>query len=154
MKQTHFRLALAITIVMAGCQTQKEKTTTIVYPQAPIVDSADVYFGTTVPDPYRWLENDTAAGTGNWVSAERKTTEDYLAKIPFRSGVKKELTALYNYARMSAPEKHGDYYYFHKNSGLQNQDVLYRSKNLADSSGTELFLDPNTFSHGGAVTLQ
>jgi prolyl oligopeptidase len=154
MKQTPFRLALTITVLMAGCQTQKEKTTTIVYPQAPIVDSADVYFGTRVPDPYRWLENDTAAATGDWISAERKTTEDYLAKIPFRSGVKKELTTLYNYARMSAPEKHGDYYYFHKNSGLQNQDVLYRNKNLADSSGTEQFMDPNSFSQGGAVTLQ
>jgi prolyl oligopeptidase len=154
MKQTHFWLALATTAFIAGCQTQKEKDATIVYPPAPAVDSADVYFGTRVPDPYRWLENDTAAATRDWIGAERKTTEDYLAKIPFRSGVKKELTTLYNYARMSAPEKYGNYYYFHKNSGLQNQDVLYRNKNLADSSGAELFMDPNSFSQGGAVTLQ
>jgi prolyl oligopeptidase len=152
MKQTYLRLALGIAVLAAGCQTQKDKAITIVYPQTSTVDSADVYFGTRVPDPYRWLENDTAAATANWVSAERKTTENYLAQIPFRSGIKKDLTSLYNYSRMSAPEKHGDYYYFHKNSGLQNQDVLYRNKNLADSAGSELFMDPNTFSQGGAVT--
>jgi prolyl oligopeptidase len=154
MKRAHFWLALAMTAIIPGCQTQKEKAAAIVYPVAAIVDSGDVYFGTRVPDPYRWLENDTAAATGDWISAERKTTEDFLAKISFRSGIKKELTSLLNYARMSAPEKHGDYYYFYKNSGLQNQDVLYRSKNPADSSGTELFLDPNSFSQGGVVTLQ
>ena len=85
MKQTHFRLALATIVFMAGCQTQNEKATTIVYPQALTVDSADVYFGTRVPDPYRWLESDTAAKTAAWISAERKTTEDYMARIPFGS---------------------------------------------------------------------
>jgi prolyl oligopeptidase len=154
MNQTHFRLMLVIAALLTGCHGNKERAATIIYPQTPTVDSADVYFGTRVPDPYRWLENDTAAETAAWIGAERKTTEDYMANIPFRSGVRKELTSLYNYARMSAPEKHGEYYYFHKNSGLQNQDVLYRNKNLADSSGTELFMDPNSFSQGGAVTLQ
>jgi prolyl oligopeptidase len=154
MKRVHFWLALAMTAFMPACQTQKEKAATIVYPVAPTVDSADVYFGTRVPDPYRWLENDTAAATRDWIGAERKTTEDYMARIPFRSAVRKELTSLYNYARMSAPEKYGAYYYFRKNSGLQNQDVIYRNKNLADSSGTEQFLDPNSFARGGSVTLQ
>jgi len=147
-------LTLVATAFLTGCQSNNVKEAAVIYPLAPTVDSADVYFGTRVPDPYRWLENDTAAETTGWVNAERKTTELYMGRIPFRDGIKKELTALYNYARMSAPEKHGDYYYFYKNSGLQNQDVLYRNKNLADSSAANLFLDPNTFSQGGAVTLQ
>jgi prolyl oligopeptidase len=147
-------LALVATAFLTSCQSNTDKGAAIVYPQAATVDSADVYFGTRVPDPYRWLENDTAVATRDWIGAERKTTEDYMATIPFRSGVKKELTSLLNYARMSAPAKHGVYYYFHKNSGLQNQDVLYRNRNLADSSGAELFMDPNSFSQGGAVTLQ
>jgi len=154
MNQTHFRLALATMVFMAGCQTQNEKATTIVYPPALTVDSADVFFGTRVPDPYRWLENDTAAATAAWIGEERKTTDSFMGRIPFRTGIKKELTALYNFARMTAPEKHGEYYYFYRNTGLQNQNVLYRTRNLADSAGAELFLDPNSFSHGGAVSMQ
>ncbi|HUB60910.1 MAG TPA: prolyl oligopeptidase family serine peptidase [Puia sp.] len=154
MKHPYFPAALAAITLLAGCRSNEAKQAAISYPPAATVDSADVYFGTRVPDPYRWLENDSSPATEAWISAERKTTNDYLAKIPFRGQIKKELTSLLNYARMTAPEKHGGYYYFYKNSGLQNQDVLYRNKNLADSTGTQMFLDPNSFSHGGAVTMQ
>jgi prolyl oligopeptidase len=147
-------LLLAMIALLSGCHTNQEKMAAIVYPQAATVDSADEFFGTRVPDPYRWLENDTAADTKAWVSEENRTTDSFMARIPFRGAIKEELKGLLNYARMSAPEKHGGYYYFYRNSGLQNQDVLYRNKNLADSSGAELFLDPNTFSQGGAVSLQ
>ncbi|HEV3414060.1 MAG TPA: S9 family peptidase, partial [Puia sp.] len=153
MKHTSLWLALATTALLAACHSNAVKEA-ISYPQAATVDSADVYFGTRVADPYRWLENDTAAATRAWIGDERKTTDSFMAQIPFRDAIKKELTSLYNYARMTAPEKHGDYYYYYRNSGLQNQSVFYRSKNLADSSGAEVFLDPNSFSQGGAVTLQ
>jgi prolyl oligopeptidase len=154
MNLNHGWLVLVTTAFLASCRSNNEKAVAIVYPQAATVDSADVYFGTRVPDPYRWLENDTAANTLAWVGEERKTTDSFMARIPFRDGIKKELTSLYNYARMTAPEKHGDYFYFYKNSGLQNQSVFYRNKNLADSSKAEVFLDPNSFSQGGAITLQ
>ncbi len=154
MKHTSFWPALALIALAAGCQSNSKQETAISYPQAATVDSADVFFGVKVPDPYRWLENDTAENTLAWVQAQNKTTNDYMAQIPFRDTIKKELTSLVNYARMTIPEKHGDYYYYSRNTGLQNQDVLYRHKNMGDSTDGELFLDPNTFSQGGAVTLQ
>jgi prolyl oligopeptidase len=154
MNLNHCWLALAATAFLSSCQSNTDKGAAIAYPQATTVDSADVYFGTRVPDPYRWLENDTAATTLTWVGEERKITDSFMSRIPFRDSIRKELTSLYNYARMAAPEKHGDYYYFYKNSGLQNQSVLYRNKNLADTSGARVFLDPNSFSQGGAITVQ
>ena len=155
MKHIHFSLSVAVMAILAGCGSGKNKETAIVYPATRTVDSADVYFGTKVPDPYRWLENDTTADTRSWVGDENKTTEDYLARIPFREGIKKDLTGLINYARMSAPRKHGSYYYYDRNSGLQNQDVIYRSKDMiSDTPSEEVFLDPNSFSPDGSVTLQ
>ncbi len=143
---------IVICLITFGC---KNKTmTSLQYPKIKTVDSVDVYFGNKVPDPYRWLEDDTSAETEAWVKAENKVTEDYLAKIPFRSQIKKNLTAKMNYAKMSAPAKHGDYYYFYKNTGLQNQDVLYRTKNPSDTSSAKIFLDPNTFAQDGVVSLQ
>jgi prolyl oligopeptidase len=124
------------------------------YPFTPTVDTTDTYFGTKVKDPYRWLENDSSEQTKNWVIAENKVTMGYIAQIPFRDRIKKELTADYNYPKLFAPVKYGDWYYFFKNSGLQNQDVLFRMKNASDTTTAELFLDPNTFSNNGAVTLQ
>lgn len=127
---------------------------TFPYPLTHTVDSMDTYFGIQVKDPYRWLENDSSEETKNWVIAENKVTQSYLAQIPFRDQIKKELTAGYNYPKLSAPVKYGDWYYFFKNSGLQNQDVFYRMKNASDTAHAELFLDPNRFSNNGAVSLQ
>jgi prolyl oligopeptidase len=111
----------------------------------------DNYFGTIVNDPYRWLENDTSAETTEWVKAENKVTQDYLSKIPFRDAVTKRYETLYNYEKYSAPFKQGRYIYYYKNSGLQNQSVIYRE--LPDSKEPELFLDPNTFSKDGTTSL-
>ena len=126
----------------------------IKYPETPVVDSSDTYFGTKISDPYRWLENDSSAETRNWVTAENKVTNDYLAQIPFRAKIKNELSAQYNYARLSAPVKYGDYFYFFKNTGLQNEDVMFRMKNPNDTAHAELFIDPNSFSNNGAVSFQ
>ncbi|MEO6837128.1 MAG: prolyl oligopeptidase family serine peptidase [Ginsengibacter sp.] len=147
-------LIITAAFIVAGCQSKHEQTTAITYPTSKTVDSADVFYGIKVPDPYRWLEDYSTPATKQWIKDENEVTDNYLAKIPFRENIKKELTSLINYSRLSAPEKHGDYYYFEKNSGLQNQYVWYRSKNASDTSSAQLFLDPNTFAHNGAVSLQ
>src|ERR1700681_4920352 len=147
MKRLIFPLALVVLIQAIYCQD-------ISYPQSRVVDSSDTYFGRKISDPYRWLENDSSVETRNWVIAENKVTNDYLSQIPFRDKIKNELSANYNYARMSAPVKYGDYFYFFKNSGLQNEDVMYRMKNPADTAKAELFIDPNSFSNNGAVSFQ
>ncbi len=101
----------------------------------------DMYFDLKVADPYRWLESDTAANTKVWVEQQNSVTFDYLNKIPFRSKIKNRLEEIYNYARASAPIVAGEYYFYYKNSGLQNQSVLYYKKGLKGEEKT--FIDPN-----------
>ena len=121
------------------------------YPVTQKVDSVDIYFGEKVSDPYRWLENDTAKETADWVKAQNDVTFGFLEKIPYRETIKKRLEQVYNYERLGAPSKEGEYYYFYKNDGLQNHSVLYRKK---EENGTpEVFLDPNTFSKDGTTGL-
>ena len=121
------------------------------YPQTAKGDVVDDYFGTKVADPYRWLEDDNSPETADWVKAQNEVTEHYLSQIPFRNQIRERLTDIWNYPRYSTPMKKGDYYYFFKNDGLQNQSVLYRQKSLDDTP--EVFLDPNTFSTDGTVAL-
>lgn len=122
----------------------------IKYPQTKKVETADVYFGHTVQDPYRWLENDRSDETGVWVAAENEITFGYLSQIPFRNAIKERMEKIWNYERISAPFKEGKYTYYYRNNGLQNQSVLYRK----DASGKEeVFLDPNTFSKDGSTSL-
>ena len=120
------------------------------YPNTKTVDQADDFFGTKVSDPYRWLENDTAEDTKDWVKRENTVTNAYLAQIPFRDAIKQRLTELWNYEKYSAPFKEGAYTYFFKNDGLQNQSVLYRQKG---EEQPEIFLNPNTFSADGTTSL-
>ncbi|MFP9100188.1 prolyl oligopeptidase family serine peptidase [Flavobacterium sp. RHBU_24] len=120
------------------------------YPETRKDNTVDTYFGTPVPDPYRWLEDDRSAETAAWVTAQNAVTDAYLAQIPFRDAIKKRLEELWNYERISAPFNEGGYTYYYKNNGLQNQSVLYRK----DKNGTEeVFLDPNTFSKDGTTSL-
>lgn len=121
------------------------------YPETKKSDVKEDYHGTTVEDPYRWLEDDNSEETKAWVAAQNKVTNDYLAKIPFRSQVKKRLEELWNYPKYSSPFKEGDYYYFFKNNGLQNQSVAYRQKGL--NGKPEVFLDPNKLSEDGTAAL-
>ncbi len=120
------------------------------YPQTKTVNQQDTLFGTTVNDPYRWLENDRSEETAQWVKEENKVTDAYLATIPFRNAIKERLTQVWNYEKYSAPFKEGSYTYFFKNSGLQNQAVLYRQK---ENGQPEVFLDPNKFSADGTTSL-
>lgn len=152
MKKT-ITLLLAATALVA-CKKEETKTEeldmSVVYPQTKKVDTIDVYFGDSIHDPYRWLEDDRSAETEAWVKAENEVTFGYLNKIPFRNKIKERMEKLWNYEKVSAPFKEGNYTYFYKNDGLQNQSVLYRK----DASGKEeVFLDPNTFSKDGTTSL-
>jgi prolyl oligopeptidase len=136
-----------IILIAADSQAQNEK---MKYPETRKGDVVDNYFGTDVADPYRWLEDDRSTETEAWVVEQNKVTRNYLEKIPFRDQIKERLTKIWNYEKYTAPTRHGDYNYFYKNDGLQNQYVLYRQKGDDDP---EVFLDPNGFSKDGTTSL-
>src|SRR5215211_6214766 len=121
------------------------------YPASKKVEQFDTYFGVKVADPYRWLEDEGAPETARWVEEQNKVTFAYLDKIPYRAQLKERLTKLYNYARYSAPYRRGDYYFFTKNDGLQNQPVVYMQKGI--DGAPEVLLDPNKFSAEGTTKL-
>ncbi|GAA3518849.1 prolyl oligopeptidase family serine peptidase [Aquimarina addita] len=121
------------------------------YPETKKVDTIDTYFGVQVKDPFRWLEDDRSEATENWVKSQNKVTFGYLDSISYRDQLKNRLSDLWNYEKVSAPFKEGDYTYFYKNDGLQNQYVIYRYKKEGDTP--EVFLDPNTFSKDGTTSL-
>ena len=121
------------------------------YPKTKKVEQIDDYHGTKVEDPYRWLEDDNAADTADWVKAQNKVTFGYLEALPNRARLLKKLTKLWNYARFGAPFKKGGRYFFFKNDGLQNQSVLYKQESL--DAEPEVLLDPNTFSEEGTAAL-
>lgn len=128
----------------------------IIYPQAPKDGTVDTYFGVQVPDPYRPLENDSSRATADWVKAENKITQDYLSRITFRSKLLKRMKELVNYEKVSAPSyiKQTCKWYFYRNSGLQNQSVMYVMDRLGDEKNARVFLDPNKLSDDGTVALK
>lgn len=125
----------------------------IEYPVSERESVTDNYFGTEVADPYRWLEDDNSERTAAWVKAQNKATFDYLDRLPARKAIRERLTELWNYPTESAPVRRGDWFYISRNSGLQNQSVLWRKRSL-DSTDEEVFLDPNTLSADGTVAMQ
>jgi prolyl oligopeptidase len=136
---------------MMNCSKSSEKMSAMRYPETLKVDTSDVYFGEEIKDPYRWLEDDRSSETADWVQRQNEVTFSYLEKIPYRDKIRQRLETLYNYERLSAPSKEGDYYYYYKNDGLQNHSVLYRKKEL--DGIPEVFLDPNSFSEDGTTGL-
>lgn len=141
-------------LAFVGCKEEPKKEAILVtYPQTKKVDTVNTYFGVEVKDPYRWLEDDRSEETAEWVKAENEVTFNYLNKIPFREALKNRLSDLWNYEKVGAPFKEGNYTYFYKNNGLQNQYVLYRYKTEEDPSTAEIFLDPNTFKEDGTISL-
>jgi len=150
--------ATAIILFIASCNDSGKtlatnfKSIDVKYP-ATKKDSTikDNYFGTEVHDPYRWLEDDTSRETAEWVKAENEVTQDYLSEIPFREAIRKRYAGLFNYEKYSAPFKQGKYTFYYRNSGLQNQSVLFRES--PGSKEAEIFLDPNTFSKDGTTSL-
>lgn len=146
LKEIRFCKSILIIFLFISCENKN----TIDYhitKKKPVVDN---YYGTEVIDNYRWLEDDLSTETENWVDVQNKTTFDYLENIPFRENLKSRLTTLWDYEKISPPFEEGGYKYFYKNSGLQNQSVLYREINGKE---TEVFLDPNKFSDDGTTSL-
>ena len=120
------------------------------YPRTNQIEHIDTYFDTKISDPYHWLEDDKSKETEAWVKTQNEVTNAYLEKIPFRKDLSEQMRKMWNYEKISAPFIEGDFAYFYKNDGLQNQSVLYRQ----DKTGKEeVFLDPNTFSKDGTTSL-
>ncbi len=147
-------LLFAMSTTLFACSGGGNVSTITVgeYP-ATRIDSTvvDNYFGTEVADPYRWLEDDRSEETGEWVKTQNALTQTYLGQIPFVDQIKNRLTELYNYPRQGSPWRQGEYYFYSKNDGLQNQSVIYYQKG---KDGTpEVFIDPNKLSEDGTVAL-
>jgi len=144
-----------IAAFIMGCndnETEGPSAADIQYPETHKVDTVDTYFGTEVKDPYRWLEDDNADNTARWVQKQNKITFNYLEQIPFRSEIESRVKELIDYQRVSAPSKQGDFYYYYKNTGLQDQSVYYRTDDL-DSDNEDVFLNPNKFSDDGTISM-
>lgn len=151
MKKISF-LFFAGGLLAAGCQSGKnEAAMKLSYPETRTEEQIDNYFGTDITDPYRWLEVDTAAEVEAWVKSENEVTFAYLDKIPYRAAIRQRYEELFNYPKLSSPFKAGDYYFFYKNDGLQNQSVIYVQKGL--EGAPEVFIDPNALSAEGTVAI-
>ncbi len=132
-------------------ETEQTKSISLNYPENKKDDTVDTYFGVDVPDPYRWLEDDRSPDTKDWVKRQNEVTFGYLDKIPYRKELKDRLESIWDYEKIGSPFREGDYTYYYKNDGLQNQYVVYRKK--LDSDEEEVFLDPNSFSEDGTISL-
>jgi len=145
---THLR---NLTVLLAGCAFAVSAQTPVKPPVTRKLDVIDTYFGTQVPDPYRWLEDDNSLDTKAWVKAQNEVTEKYLSAIPERTVIQDRMTKLWNYERYSAPSKHGNLYFYSYNTGLQNQSVLYVTDKPTEKG--RVLLDPNTLSANGTIAL-
>ncbi|WP_299049549.1 prolyl oligopeptidase family serine peptidase [uncultured Polaribacter sp.] len=142
---------LVASTILVSCKTEMtQKNIEVNYPETTKKPVIDTLFGTAVTDNYRWLEDDRSTETENWVTAQNEVTFDYLSNIPYREQLKSRLSEILNYERIGTPYKEGEYTYFSKNDGLQNQSVVYRTKG---NSEPEVFLDPNTFSDDATTSL-
>jgi prolyl oligopeptidase len=149
MRKRHFFVLISIILLSLAPFSCKQKQPALTYPVTEKGAVVDDYFGTKVADPYRWLEDDKAENVGKWVEAQNAVTFGYLEQIPFRDKIQARLTEIYNYPRYSAPFRVGEYYFFMKNDGLQNQSVIYIQKGL--DGEPRVFLDPNTLSPDGTT---
>jgi len=138
-------------VFLAACEQPSMKQDTVfTYPDTKQDPVVDVYFGTEVTDLYRWLEDDMSAATGAWVDAQNAVTFAYLDTLPQKQAFAKSLARLLDYERESAPVDEGKYTYFRRNSGLQNQAVIYRLNAAGEES---VFIDPNTLSEDGTTSI-
>lgn len=146
-------LATVVSLFLLGAcaQEQKFEKIEVTYPETRKSDHMDTYWGEQLADPYRWMEDDYAEETKAWVTAQNEVTFGYLEQIPFREAIRKRLEEVWNYEKVSAPRTQGDYQYYYRNDGLQNQAVMYR-KPVAGGD-EEVFLDPNKLSDDGTTSL-
>jgi len=143
---------LVIAVLAASASAQTPAARKLQYPVARMDNTADTYFGTKVPVPYQWMEDLKSPELRRWVNAENRLTDDYLAKIPIRGWIEQHLTEMWNYAKEDAPTqlKNG-MLFFRRNSGLQNQSVVYVQSSPA--AAPRIVLDPNKLSADGSVAL-
>ncbi len=144
------RLATAIGLAVLGSTALRAQQ--LQYPITKKTDQIDVYHGTRVADPYRWLEDDTSPQTAAWIEAENKVTFPYLESIPFRQQLQARVKQLNDYPKYSSPSRRGPYYFYSKNEGTQNQSVLYIQKGF--DGAPEVLIDPNKWSEDGTVRLR
>lgn len=156
MRKLIITAAIITTALLGSCTTngkQVKRTDKIDYPETRMGDVVDTYFDTEIADPYRWLEDDMSNETANWVKVQNDVTFGYLDNISYRGEIEKKLQNIWNYEKVGAPFVKGDYTYYYKNDGLQNQYVVYRYKTSEGPNMPEVFLDPNTFSAEGTTSL-
>lgn len=151
-----FWIIVPVLLLVAACKESVQTTDIqgpdkVSYPQTATIDQNDDYFGTNISDPYRWLENEGDSAVRNWITAENDVTFGYLDQIPYRNQLEQRLTELANYPKMSTPFHVGEYYFYAKNDGLQNQYVTFYKKGMDGEE--QVFFDPNTLSDDGTVTL-
>jgi prolyl oligopeptidase len=150
-KATVFALWLALTLVATAPSGVMAESGRLDYPPTRTVNVIDTIHGVSVSDPYRWLEPSADPEVGKWTDAQDALTRVSLDSLPYREEIKKRLAELWNYPSSSAPSKHGSRYFFNKNSGLQNQAVLYFRDRLEAEPRT--LIDPNTFSTDGTLAM-
>lgn len=147
-------IVLVLLIFLPACQKQEEGEARVqlTYPVTKKIEQVDAYFGVKVEDPYRWLEDEQSEDIKNWVEEQNKVTFSYLENIPFREKLRQRITEVYNYPKYSSPFRAGEYYFFYKNDGLQNQSVIYIQKGL--DGEPEVFIDPNQLSEDGTIRIR
>lgn len=161
MQANRLWLLASIALSITACQSEKSteqnssemvfEQPEVKYPETRKDSVVDTYFDLQVADPYQWLEYDTAADVKEWVSQQNETTFGYLEKIPFRGKIRSRLEEIYNFARMGNVRKHGNYYFYGRNNGLQNQSVIYYKKGLKGEE--QVFIDPNAVNAEGTTSI-
>lgn len=145
-------LSVSLALLMSSCASLNNRSaSSIKYPHSPTTNCVDYYHGVAVSDPYKWLEDLNSPAVKNWIAEQNRLTFDYLGKIPQREQIKKRLTELWNYERFGIPFKKGNRYFYSRNDGLQNQNVIYTVEHLDETP--KVLIDPNLFSSDGRVAL-
>lgn len=147
----HLYLLAYLSLWACQTETAQQSMKQLSYPNTPTVAHTDNYFGIEVPDPYRWLEQTDSPAVKQWIEAQNQLTFSYLEQLPHRQHIRQRLEEVWNFARMSPPSREGDYYYYSRNDGLQNQSVIYRRKGM--DGAEQLILDPNQLSPDGTVAV-
>jgi prolyl oligopeptidase len=152
--RTRWLLALALGAALpasVAAQSQQAQAQPVRYPATRTIEHVDDYHGTRVADPYRWLEELNAPATGEWVAAQNGVTFGYLASLPLRETLKRRITELYNYPRVSTPWFEGGRWFYTRNTGLQRQGVIFTRPTL--TAAERVAIDPNALSPDGSVAL-
>jgi prolyl oligopeptidase len=145
-----FPFLFLVPMTLLACQNRGSELP-LAYPDALRVDHSDHYFGTAVGDPYRWMEDLESPEIASWVEAQNAISVPFLERLEGRDALKSRLTELWNYERFGIPSKEGGLYFFSRNDGLQDQDVIFVAESL--DGEPRVLIDPNAFSADATVSL-